>query len=386
MAKNVDFLITQIIPFSIIPYFALMLSVVIYIIYKKYQVIVKIRNVPFSTIFQIDLNKVKANLEIKLLIYNFLLVLASIEMVSNLLWAFSQIYEYWISTKLSSIIVMRLSNSCNITDPNFTFLFTSPVALKLFSNSSVILISIIPTMLCLFLIVLRRVFLNLPYRHWIQGYTLFILFRIIALTSLSHFKQTYYLRSVFYVPFGILDLCIYLRTCRSFYLLLKGRKIEALWHSSRRDYIEKSQVLNRYLLAQIIMIPCMCLLLIQSLFGLITNFLKVITYNPCVISFISYGLSPTFILPSSVKIYLQTIIPILFIIDKVMSGLVELLLILGYLFACGRILMQLLRRRKIYNNANRLIVEPLMKKYREDLENYQRVRERPPFIQACRNL
>ena len=53
---------------------AVTLPVLIYFLYQKYQVRIQIRNVPYSTIFNIDLDKMKKNLEIQSMVYNFLIV------------------------------------------------------------------------------------------------------------------------------------------------------------------------------------------------------------------------------------------------------------------------------------------------------------------------
>ena len=62
-----------------------------YFLYKKYQVRIQIKNVPFSTIFDLDLDKVKKNLKIESVVYNFIIVLIIFEILSN---AFSLVTNF----------------------------------------------------------------------------------------------------------------------------------------------------------------------------------------------------------------------------------------------------------------------------------------------------
>ena len=80
-------------PLILIPYFILTLCVLGYFVYQKYQVRIRIRNVPPFTIFDLDLDKVKKNLKIESMVYNFILVLIIVEMIANIFWGIAQIID-----------------------------------------------------------------------------------------------------------------------------------------------------------------------------------------------------------------------------------------------------------------------------------------------------
>ena len=107
---------------------------------------------------------------------------------------------------------------------------------------------------CLFHIVLRRAYLNLPYKHWIKGYTLWIIVKIISkiiiIIWFLHPTSNLIMSFLIY-SFGNIEFVVYISCCRSFYRLLKGRTFEAKWHSTRSDYIAKRRISTQFYYAQI---------------------------------------------------------------------------------------------------------------------------------------
>ena len=157
-------LLLDISPLVLIPYLVVMLFVLTYFVHQKYQVRIRIRNVPYSTIFNIDLDKVKKNLEIQSMVYNFVLVIIMIEMLTNSLWGITQIIGA--DLKISHFYVVKEVR--NQTILNQTMEINRLVLMV--SNFSTITLSLILPLHCLFLIVLRRAFINLPYKEWVRKY------------------------------------------------------------------------------------------------------------------------------------------------------------------------------------------------------------------------
>ena len=149
-------------PLVLVPYLVVILFVFSYFVYQKYQVRIRIRNVPYSTIFNIDLDKVKKNLEIESMVYNFILVLLVSEIVANILWGISQFMDA--EPYLFHYSVKNVSNNVtNRTHFHLTLGIHQSIIPLINNLPSIIMSSMLPVM-CLFLIVLRRVFINLPYK------------------------------------------------------------------------------------------------------------------------------------------------------------------------------------------------------------------------------
>ena len=101
---------------------------------------------------------------------------------------------------------------------------------------------LLPILLNLFLIVLRRVYLNAPYKRWIIGYSLYFLFRLLYLIAIPYFVVTSYFQWIMELPFLLLDFCTYVNASKKFSLLLKGRCEEAKWHSTPQEYKRKRRI------------------------------------------------------------------------------------------------------------------------------------------------
>ena len=79
---------------TVVPYLLMMLFIVAYLASCKHRVWIKLKNVPFSTTLNVDLSKVKQNLMIDSMVYNFLLTLSALEFATNLFWVIREVYEF----------------------------------------------------------------------------------------------------------------------------------------------------------------------------------------------------------------------------------------------------------------------------------------------------
>ena len=84
-------IITGIFPFVIFPYCLVILFVICYYALMKYRILRDIRNVCYPPTIKIDRNKFKLNLQIKSIVYSFILILSITELVANISFQSSQI-------------------------------------------------------------------------------------------------------------------------------------------------------------------------------------------------------------------------------------------------------------------------------------------------------
>ena len=222
----------------LIPFLAVSLSVLTYFLYQKYQDRNVIRNVAQYTIFNTDLDKVKKNLKIKSMVHNFIMAIILIEIATNVSWSISMLIIADPNASLTYFL-FRISSvrnqTMNTTTKNNAFI-------RLLNNMSGIILSLVLPVLCLFLIVLRRAFINLSYNLWVGQYSVNILVRAVAMSVMSLFPKTDYIVTLMYSPLALFDICVYISSSRAFYVLLKGRRDEALHHSSPSDYLEKKKI------------------------------------------------------------------------------------------------------------------------------------------------
>ena len=281
-------------PILLIPYLATLFLMLAYFTYQKYLIRLRIKNVPYSTIFNIDLSKVLKNLEIQSMVHNFIIILLMLEMVSSVLWGIVQVlgfdyqfYPYTLSENSSNITGNQTTVSHKVKMNGVVMILES---VKLTIASLVFPVS------CLFLIVLRRIFLNLTYKHWVFRFSIYIAYKIVLMLFLSLFLETLIIDRFLHLPFSIFDLCVYISSSRSFYALLKGRRDEALIHSTRKDYLKKKKLVNRYFYAQIFSVGGIVQIFwIAFLRSFLSSLL--ILYKRNIFSSITFGLFPTFSLP-----------------------------------------------------------------------------------------
>ena len=348
----------------VLPYMLMMLFIIGYLVFRKYKVCVEIRSVPLSTVLNIDLSKVRLNLKIESVIYNFLLVLAVLEFTTNVAWAVSRSYIYF-SLKFN----ISTFNELIVDKPEISSHFKESFILY----PDFILQSILLPIMCLFLIVLRRMYLNLPYRKWIIGYTVGILARAVFFLLLIRYHDLYYLVEMLLFPIGLIDFLVYTNCCRKFYLLLKGRREEARWHLTQNEYQKRNRVVKQFLYTQTYTYIIYFLLLASFLTILI---LSLISF------FLNISTSPNNILSHAITVStqfrktLEVIHIFINLVQIIVVILLEVVLAFSYLMACIGIIWKLIRRQKKYNHVNDWVTKPLMERYRSTLDNFSGNRER----------
>ena len=357
-----------IIVLGLVSIIAVTLPVLIYFLYQKYQVRIQIRNVPYSTIFNIDLDKVKKNLEIQSMVYNFLIVIMMIEIITN------------VFIGIEGIVFVE---DVTFTNRNRTKFITVERNryFDYIGNLPKITTGLVFPILCLFLIVLRRAFINFPYKKLVWKYSVYILIRLIVMLILFWFHITFIIGVFMQLLLGIFDLCVYNSSSRAFYVLLKGRRDEAFYHSSRKDYLEKKRVANQFFYTQVSTHFLGFLLLLFDIFFFSASIFHTFSH-PNFFELMTFGYFPKFL--SSWHAFAFKTGIICERIEVAFIFLIMLYIFSAYLFVSISILVKLFIRRKKFNHVNDWITRPLMETYRSNLEE-RRIQERPPFIQAFRS-
>ena len=378
--------LTKIFPFLVVPYTVVLMIIIAYFIHKKWKVVVAIKNVPITTIFPIKLSKVKKNLQISSLVYNFIIFLSVSELFDNVIWGIANVCIYDI---LSNDKPVNISEYCTIRDGDLLGLFVinsySSIAHHLM-NFGLVMTSLLPTVMCLLIIVLRRLYLNVPYIKWVRGYSTFIIIRLIVFLVLTWFVETWYFSQLLYLPFGCVDVYVYVVSSKKFYLLLKGRRDEAKFHFTRSEYRKRAMIVKRYFYGQIFTGFFFSLLFLNCFLTFIDVPLKIAYYNPCFLNYISFGFIPDFKLSQYYNHLATEFDNIIYIIQLVCVGIIEVSVFLAYLILCFIILIKLFVKQYNFKYVNEWITKPLMEQYRNDVESHRGNRvQRPPFIQDIRS-
>ena len=357
-------------PLLVLPISFIMIFVFVYYVYEKYQIRIRIRNVPHYTIFPVDLDKTKRNLEIKSMQYTFILILITLEIIAIIFWGITQ-FEKCDSKFISKgSIEIQCFSSKNQT-----------LWVHVTRNFVIIPMSLLIPTTCLFLIVLRRVFINLPYKRWIRGYILYILLRVIAMSLLSLSLETIYILHLTYLPLTLIDIGVYISVSRAFYVLLRGRRFEARLHSTGPDYLEKKKIERKFFRAQIYTYFGLFFIFLHFSSLFFDNAIEII-YNPTFFESISLGYLPKVLIPWSTAAH--KISHFFYIIQGASATLLQIYLFLTYIFVSMHIFSNICNRRRKFKHVNYWITRPLMEKYRSNLDR-RRTQERPPFIQAFRS-
>ena len=108
-------------PFVIIPYMVLALFVISYFAYLKYLLRKEIKNIP-AAIYDVDANTLKKNLQIKSLVYNFILIISIIEFLTNIVVETDLIIRPTMEPKYDKDARVNFSSSCHVEDVNLEIL------------------------------------------------------------------------------------------------------------------------------------------------------------------------------------------------------------------------------------------------------------------------
>ena len=354
--------IYKISPFVIIPYILVALFVISYFAYLKYLIRKEIQKLP-TAIYGVDVNNLRKNLQIKSMVYNFILIISIIEFVSNIVTETDLLI---IPTIVPEDSWINLSNSCRMEDRDLEVLgIRSTFFYSRARNIAEVMCSELPILMGLFYIILRRMYLNVPYHRHIRKYIIYIVIQFVVKCVLVSFMQTFYFGELLYLPFGMIDFVIYICASQKFYNLLKGMRNAASLHSSKSEFLQKKQTVRRFFYARLATIVMILLFLIISLTAFIEATFQILT--SCFLSYITSDYIPSTALSDQAKEFIEDVSHICFLTQMVFLFIVELITIAIYLSLCVDIILTAVRKRRRYNNRNFLFTRPLMENYRRSL-------------------
>ena len=354
-------------PLIIFPYVLAALFIISYYILLKYRVRRNIKEISIATRKESETELILKNLHVKSMVYTFILILSISELVANILLQVSQInkYDFKIVVPRSEII----SNSCVIRDADMIAMIEKQTFLVNRTLSIGITIwTMFPVTIALFFVVLRRMFLNAPYQQCIRKYCVYILIQFIVKTLLSCFMQTRYFAELFFFPMGVIDICIYISKSRQFFLLLKGSRDSARFHSSQSVYLEKKRNVKHFLFAQICTLSIFSLLLSAGFLSFIAVPLDISAYNPCFLSYISFGFIPDISIPKQIQLLNAKLGNYFLTFELIFCFFAEVILTAIYIGLSVGILIRSIKRRNNYAKVNENI-RPLIEKYKKTVRH-----------------
>lgn len=350
--------LAQFAPLVLFPYAIVALFVICYFIYLRFLIRIKIKNINYSQSGQLQ------SLLIKSTIYNFILTLCISEFVANIGLNASEIQIYYFSSAHS----IQISNTCEIRDVYLLFLsdestfYTSRIR-----SISLNIWAMIPIITSLFFVILRRLYINYPYHQHIQKYIVYILFEYLVKTLTSFFIHTGYFTLLLYFPFLVIDISIYTSNSYKFYCLLKGNRNASMLHASANTYSENKRIVNRFFYAQIFMLGIFSLLLCLTFSSFLSVPLSIIVFNPCFLSYASFGLFPTITVSQHIQTVSNSFLAYLTTIELTCSIIAEVFIIVFYFAMSCRIISSLIKARRRNTQSTEWITHPLMEKYRQGL-------------------
>ena len=354
-------IIYNISPFVIIPYILVALFVISYFAYLKYLIRKEIQKLP-TAIYGIDVNNLSKNLQIKSMVYNFILIVSIIEFATNIVIETNLLIIPTIEPEDSWI---NLSNPCRMEDFELKDLGVhSTFFLSRARNIAEVTFSELPILIALFYIILRRMYLNVPYHRHIRKYIIYIVIQFVVKCVFVSFIQTFYFGELLYLPFGLIDFVIYICASQKFYNLLKGMRNAASLHSSKSEFLQKKQAVKRFFYARLAMIVTFLLFLIIAITAFIPATFKILTR--CFLSYITSDYIPSITLSDRVQEIIEHISSNCMLTQMFVLFIVELITIVTYLLLCVDIILTAVRKRRRYNNSN-FLTRPLMESYRRSL-------------------
>ena len=354
--------ISNISPIVIIPYILVALFVISYFACLKYLIMKEIQKLP-TAIYGIDVNNLRKNLQIKSMVYNFILIISIIEFVTNIVTETDLLI---IPTIQPEDTWINLSNSCRMEDSKLKDLgIRSTFFLSRTRNIAEVMASELFILMGLFYIILRRMYLNVPYHRHIRKYIIYIVIQCVVKCVFVSFNQTFYFGLLLYFPFLLIDFVIYICASQKFYNLLKGLRNAASLHSSKSEFLQKKQTVRQFFYARLAIVVVILLFLIIALTVFIEATFQILTR--CFLSYITSDYIPSITPSNQSKEFTEHIIYYCKQTRMFVLFIVELITIVIYLLLCVDIILIAVRKRRRYNSSNFLFIRPLMEKYRRNL-------------------
>ena len=308
--------------------------------------------------------------KIKILIHKFIIAILLIEFSSNIFGGLSGLVYGFVPIYGQKPV--PFTNSCHINIQIDFLMQKFPKGWFAYFpgllNTSIIL-TLQPTV-SLLLNVLRRAYLDRPYRTIIKRWMCIILLRGCILILLFCFYQTIYIGIITLPIFYIIDFTVYNVNSRHFYFLLKGRMEFARVHSSQVEYKSELMVFQQYKLTSVYTtLTFFTLTMLYTIFGIEFTIHGSIRTS-CFMNTITLGYFPKIFYDSAALDILNIIIFHLFLIVLSLDYLYQFLISFAYILVCIAIVIKFFRQIRMYKQINKSIQSQLTE-YHNDLPQYQ---------------
>ena len=356
-------------PLVIFPYIITASIVSSYYIFLKFRLRREIKHLPYLQAVGVNFSNVLNQLRIKSTIYNFILFLSLLEIISNILLQTSIYVKFNYNT--SDLKPVHVSNSCTLNDSDLIGLSEISTFLVYFTfRFSTNVWTMFPMILSVFFVVLRQLFINYPYRKLVRKYIIYIVIQFLVKTILSSFIRTYFFSQLLYTPFLVIDICIYISASHKFYNILKGNRNASSLHSPRDQYFQTQRMVKQFFYAQIFTLIIFFLMLIPAIANFISVPISIFAYNPCFLNYVSFGIIPDITIAKHIQDVLINLSPVFLAIEMICLFVVELLFLGLYLLLTVTILMSWIRRRIWNSQRTDLLTRCLMEDYRNSVYPY----------------
>ena len=287
--------------------------------------------------------------QLRILVFKFIFIIILIELSSNIFAASSGIVYGFIPIYDQRHIPQM--NSCQINIEIDFQMQSFPKGLLAYFPTilNISLTQFLQPTVSLLLNVLRRAYLDYPYRTIIKRWMYIILIRGCILFLLLSYYQTVYIGMSILPIFYIVDFINYIKNSRNFYLLLKDRAAVARFHSSRKEYRNKALVLYQYgKTASYTALTFFVLTLLYSTFGLKSS-IHGATRSLC---FFTFGYSPLIVYTSAALTILNNVMKYLSVIVLCLDYLYQILISFAYCLVCIAIGLGVYSETKQINKIN----------------------------------
>ena len=334
-----------------------LLIIMAYYIHYKRLLRLQMREIPSLEYRGLNLKKIHRSLEIKIMVCNFILVLLALESTRHLLYIGGFSYRF----------ILKILNNFIISPEIITVLHNIRQTMLVTSVGTQLMI--VPTV-NLLLKVLPLAYYNYPHKHIIKRWAVFIPLRTVVFIVVEYIPLLGTVSEFMRAGIYLTDWIVYWYYARRFYLVLKGRRLEARWHSTLEDYREKTQVQFQYLFSSIIFGIIALTLIIKAMSVAIYDSILLVLELRWTLdaSWAKVTQKSSPYLGTEGIIVMHQVWEYLFNVGFYGSSIAhQILNILVYLTVLLMVVVKLFQRWRKFRNINKMVA-PLMSHYRRTLD------------------
>ena len=358
------------IPYIIIPFILCTISILTYYIIHRNSLTKQISRLPHTGPLSLteDTRHLYKNLNFKVFVTNFIILLLFLELVVNTIRAI----VYFIP-RPDILLSYNLTENCHIDEFPVLVALLSTHYWFLFLPTQLVIplqLSLLP-IIYLLLAVLRKIFLDSPYKRMLKiGFNIIIARFVVCVILLSTFS-THILFIIPYILTYWTDFILYLYYARAFHILLRQRRNEARIHSSYSPDIfkESSFVLFQFRVTTTCTTSLVLVNLLMTSISKTNALVYFIIINPCYFSIITSGYFPVLHFSDHVQNIASVIFYGTLSFCALLLYLYVLLLFLAYLSVC---ILIIIKHVSLLRNQKRIPqqIAPILFEYHKDFPAY----------------